>query len=173
MLRLLAPRYAADSVSQLSPAVLRSWGIDALMIDLDNTLVVWGEASPRQAVRDWVADLRRAGISACIVSNNLPRRVRAVAASLDLPAADGRFKPSADKLRRALRILGSARDRTAMVGDQVFTDILAGNRLGVPTVLTSPLAPGEPTRIRVQRGLERWLLARLARRGIIPQTPQV
>jgi HAD superfamily phosphatase (TIGR01668 family) len=173
VLRLLAPRYAADGVSRLSPAVLRAWGIDALMLDLDNTLVAWGEALPPQSVRDWVADLRRAGISACIVSNNLSNRVRAVAASLELPVADGRFKPSADKLRRALRILGSSSDRTAMVGDQIFTDILAGNRLGVPTILTAPLAPAEPSRIRMLRGLERWLLARLARQGLTPQAPQV
>jgi HAD superfamily phosphatase (TIGR01668 family) len=117
--------------------------------------------------------VRRAGISACIVSNNLSGRVRAIAASLELPAAAGRFKPSADKLRRAIRILGSSRERTAMVGDQVLTDILAGNRLGVPTVLTAPLSPTEPARIRMLRGLERWLLARLARGGVTPQTPQV
>jgi predicted HAD superfamily phosphohydrolase YqeG len=60
-----------------------------------------------------------------------------------------------------------------MVGDQIFTDILAGNRLGVPTILTAPLAPAEPSRIRMLRGLERWLLARLARHGLTPQTPQV
>jgi hypothetical protein len=60
-----------------------------------------------------------------------------------------------------------------MVGDQVLTDILAGNRLGVPTVLTAPLSPTEPARIRMLRGLERWLLARLARGGVTPQTPQV
>jgi HAD superfamily phosphatase (TIGR01668 family) len=173
VLRLLAPRYAVRRVVDLSPARLRAWGIEALMLDLDNTLVAWAEATPPAAVCAWVAELRQAGIGACIVSNNLSGRVRAVAAQLQLPAAEGRFKPSADKLRRALRILGSAPERTAMVGDQIFTDVLAGNRLGVPTILTEPLGPHEPRRIRILRRLERLLMALMARRGLVPRGPDV
>jgi hypothetical protein len=173
LLRALAPRYQVSSVCHLSPAVLRSWEIEALMLDLDNTLLPWGEASSPPEVLRWIAEVRRAGIRACIVSNNVSRRGRTASAHLQLPTAEGRFKPSTDKLRRALQILGSPPERTAMVGDQVFTDVLAGNRLGVPTVLTAPLAPREPARIRVQRGLERRLLAWLARRGLGPQMPKV
>jgi HAD superfamily phosphatase (TIGR01668 family) len=92
--------------------------------------------------------------------------VRRVASVLGLPHARGRFKPSASKLRDALAILGSAPARTAMVGDQLFTDILAGNRLGVPTVLTLPLAPQEPWRMVLMRSLERRVLAVLAHRGL-------
>lgn len=173
LLRVCAPRYAVASVCDLSPALLRRWGIDALMLDLDNTLVPWGADVPPPAVHAWMAGLRDAGVPACVVSNNLSARVRAVAAALHLPAAEGRFKPSADKLRRALRILDSLPERTAMVGDQVFTDVVAGNRLGVPTVLTAPLAPHEPARIRLVRGLERLVLHVLARGGIAPQSPTI
>lgn len=173
LLRVCAPRYTVASVCDLSPAVLRRWGIDALMLDLDNTLVPWGADTPPPAVRAWMAGLRDAGVPACIVSNNLSARVRAAAGALGLPAAEGRFKPSADKLRRALHILGSPPERTAMVGDQVFTDVVAGNRLGVPTVLTAPLAAYEPVRIRLLRGFERLVLRVLARGGIAPQLPAV
>lgn len=173
ILRLFAPRYYVSGVRRLSPAVLRAWGIEALMLDLDNTLVPWGEATPPPAIRAWIAELRAAGIRACIVSNNLSVRVRTASEHLQMPVAEGRFKPSAAKLRDALRILGSPPERTAMVGDQLFTDVVAGNRLGVPTVLTAPLAPREPARIRLLRGLERRLLAWLARRGMIPLTPEV
>jgi HAD superfamily phosphatase (TIGR01668 family) len=171
--RWLVPRYRAESVVQLSPAVLRAWGIDALMLDLDNTLVAWGETSPSPAILEWIDDLRRAGVRLCIVSNNLSGRVQQAAAALQLPTASGRLKPSADKLRRALRILGSSPARTAMVGDQLFTDVVAGNRLGVPTILTGPLAPHEPRRIRLVRRLERRLLMWLARRGSVPEAPPV
>lgn len=173
LLRLLAPRYAAQSVVQLSPGVLRAWGIFALMVDLDNTLVPWGASEPPRAVCEWVAGLREARIPACIVSNSLSGRARAIASSLRLPTAEGRFKPSVHKLRRALAILQTDPGSTAMVGDQLFTDVLAGNRLGVPTVLTAPLVPRDPLRIRAVRGVERRVLAALARRGLAPQTPQV
>jgi HAD superfamily phosphatase (TIGR01668 family) len=173
LLRLLAPRYRAATVTQLSPAVLRGWGIDALMLDLDNTLVFWRESTPPPAVRDWIAGLRAAGIPACVVSNRLSGRARAVSAGLGLPSAAGWFKPSTRKLREALRILGMPAERTAMVGDQLFMDVLAGNRLGAPTILVQPLGAREPLRTRLVRPIEGWVLALLVRWGLAPQVLQV
>ncbi len=172
-LRLLAPSYRVAAVVQLSPRLLRAWRVDALMLDLDSTLVAWGESAPPQGVCDWVAELHRSGIPACVVSNSYSSRARAVAEALGLPVAQGRFKPSAAKLRHALHILGTPPARTAMVGDQLFTDVLAGNRLGVPTILTGPLDPHEPLRIRLIRAIERRVLAALARRGMAPRSLEV
>lgn len=172
-LRLLAPRYAVDAVTDLTPRQLAAWGIEALMLDLDNTLVAWGAVQPPGPVLDWLAALRGAGIPTCVVSNSLSRRTRAVAATLGLPAAGGRSKPSADKLRQALRILGTPPARTAMVGDQLFTDVLAGNRLGVPTILSGPLLPREPLRVWIVRIAERFVLRALARRGVVPARPHL
>ncbi|MDR7556499.1 MAG: YqeG family HAD IIIA-type phosphatase [Armatimonadota bacterium] len=165
--RLLAPRHRVSGVAALSPALLRAWGIDAVMLDLDNTLVPWGADAPPPDVVAWLATLRQAGIAACLVSNSLSGRVRRAARLLGLPVAAGRFKPSAAKLRRALAIMGTAPARTAMVGDQLFTDVLAGNRLGVPTILVAPLSPREPWRVRLVRALERRVLAALAARGLL------
>lgn len=170
--RLLAPRHRVQSVTALTPPRLRAWGIEALMLDLDNTLVPWGEDAPPPAVTAWLAGLRQAGIPACLVSNNLSGRVRRAARLLDLPVAAGRFKPSAAKLRRALAIMGTAPARTAMVGDQLFTDVLAGNRLGVPTILVAPLDPREPLRLRLVRALERRVLTALAARGFTTALPE-
>ncbi len=173
LLSLLAPRYCVRAVTDLSPERLRAWQLDALMLDLDNTLVPWGGASPSAQITDWTSGLRQRGIPVCLVSNNISDRVRRVAGLLGLPYAQGRFKPSVAKLRHALDILGTPLSRTAMVGDQLFTDILAGNRLGVPTVLTAPLFPREPVRIIIMRALERRVLAALARRGLVAIPPEV
>jgi HAD superfamily phosphatase (TIGR01668 family) len=173
LLRLLAPRYYVAAVFHLTPSRLRAWGIEALMLDLDNTLVVWGRIEPPEEVLAWLEDLRQSGIPVCLVSNTLSRRLGAATVVFDLPAAPGRSKPSADKLRRALRILGTSPERTAMVGDQLFTDVLAGNRLGVPTILTGPLSPYEPLRVRFVRAIERFVLRMLARKGVVPVRPQV
>jgi HAD superfamily phosphatase (TIGR01668 family) len=171
LLALLAPRYRIRVVTDLTPAVLRDWGVEALMLDLDNTLVSWGEVDAPEAVRGWREELRRMRIPACVVSNNVNRRVRAAAAALDLPFSTGGYKPGTSKLRDALALLGTPPRRTAMVGDQLFTDILAGNRLGVPTILTAPLSPREPLRTRMLRRVERVVLAALADRGIRPREP--
>ncbi len=142
------------------------------MLDLDNTLVAWGRLDPPDEVVAWLEDLRRSGVPVCLVSNTLPWRLGAASAALGLPAAPGRSKPSADKLRRALRILGTPLGRTAIAGDQLFTDVLAGNRLGVPTILAGPLSPREPLRARVVRALERLVLRALARRGVEAEWPE-
>lgn len=160
---MLLPSHRVRAVFDLSPDLLRAWGVEALMLDLDNTLLAWDESDPPPEVGRWLAVMRHSGIPACLVSNSLSRRSREAASLLGLPIAAGRFKPSADKLRKALLILGTPPERTAMVGDQLFTDILAGNRLGVPTILTSPLSPREPLRIHMVRALERLFLAALAR----------
>lgn len=173
LMRLLAPRYCVDAVFDLTPPRLRAWGIEALMLDLDSTLVAWGRIEPPEEVLSWLLDLRRSGIPVCLVSNTLSRRLAAATVRLDLPAAPGRSKPSADKLRRALLILGTSPDHTAMVGDQLFTDVLAGNRLGIPTILTGPLSPHEPLRVRFVRAIERLVLRALARRGVVPVRPEV
>lgn len=173
LLRLLAPRYCVTAVFDLTPGQLRAWGIEALMLDLDNTLVAWGRIDPPDEILAWLEELRQAGIPVCLVSNTISRRLGAAALVLDLPAARGRSKPSAEKLRRALQILGTPAERTAMVGDQVFTDVLAGNRLGVPTILSGPLSVHEPLRIRLVRVIERFVLRTLARRGAVPTWPQV
>lgn len=143
------------------------------MLDLDNTVVAWGKIDPPEEVLAWLEDLRKAGIPVCLVSNTLSRRLGAAQVVFDLPVARGRSKPSADKLRQALRILGTSPERTAMVGDQIFTDVLAGNRLGVPTVLTGPISTYEPLRIRFVRAIERFVLRALACKGVAPIRPQV
>ncbi len=170
-LRLLAPRYRVRIVTDLTPSVLRAWQIEGLMLDLDNTLVHWGEAAPPGPVGAWIDELQRARIPTCLVSNNVNRRVRTAAGLLGMPFAEGRYKPSGSKLRHALLLLGTPPQRTAMVGDQLFTDILAGNLMGVPTVLTTPLSPRESLRTRTLRIFERLVLMILARRGITPQEP--
>jgi putative phosphatase len=172
-LRWLVPTHRATAVDRLTPSVLRAWGVDALMLDLDNTVVAWGSLTPPVSVTAWIADLHRAGVRVCLVSNSLSRRAREAAARLGLPIARGRFKPSTAKLRDALRVLDVAPGRSAIVGDQLFTDILAGNRLGIRTVLTTPLSAREPIRVRVVRVVERWLLGAMVRQGLITASPEV
>ena len=54
--------------------------------------------------------------------------------------------------------MGTTPDSSAMIGDQLFTDIYGGNRLGLLTILVNPLSPRDalPTKL-LQRPLERLL----------------
>lgn len=162
MIRWLAPRAVAASVPAIDPATLRALGIRGLIVDLDNTLVPFGRADVSPQVRAWLDRLAAAGIAAAVASNGPPARVAALSATLALPAVRG-LKPAAGPFRRALSLLRTRPEETAVVGDQVFTDILGGNVLGLYTILVEPLSGRDFLGTRVARAVERWLRPRLVR----------
>ncbi|MDR5704407.1 MAG: YqeG family HAD IIIA-type phosphatase, partial [Armatimonadota bacterium] len=130
MIRLLTPKRIVDSIYDIDLEELKRRGIEALLLDLDNTLVPWGFWDVSPEVQEWVARIKAHGMRACIVSNDFSPRVFAVAHHLGIPAVAGAKKPTRGAIRRALQILQVPPTRAAMVGDQLFTDILAGNLLG-------------------------------------------
>ena len=115
-------------------------GVELVLVDRDNTCVPRDAGHAPEAVTDWIARAQRAGIDVCLVSNNFhSREVRASAEELGIPCVvDHAMKPAPFALRRAMRLTGHDAAHTLMVGDQVFTDVLAGNLAGVRTVLVRP-----------------------------------
>jgi uncharacterized protein len=105
-----------------------------------------------------------------LLSNNLYQtRIARIAKSLDLPYFHGAGKPSRRKLRQAVAQMQLPPERIAMVGDRVFTDVLAGNRLGMFTILVEPLqAIGETERRLDLRNLEIWISQRLRTSRVKP-----
>lgn len=164
MLNHCRPDLILDRLEHLDLQLLAERGIRALLLDLDNTLCTWGSRELSGPRREWVESARRR-FRLCIVSNTvLGRRLRAVGADLQLPTVArwgvGR-KPFAGAIRAGLKITGSAPQETAIVGDQVFADILGGNRLGLLTVWIPPLDPREFISTMCVRGAERLLLRHL------------
>ena len=146
------------TVYDIDLSALRARGIRGVILDLDNTIVPWGarEVSPRLPV--WIAAVQDAGMRLCIVSNNMGSRVMSIAKQLGLPIVVGALKPRRRALRRALIVMGTAPEATALVGDQLFTDILGGNRLGLHTILVRPQSRTEFALTRLVRLTERFLL---------------
>ena len=139
-----------------------------MVLDLDNTLVMWHALEVSTEVRQWVRDLHDAGIKMCLLSNtHKPKRVRVVAEDLGIHFVPGGAKPRRRGFRRAVEAMGLQIEETAMVGDQLFTDIWGGNRTGLRTILVEPIAAREfwGTKI-VQRPLERLYFQRLTNLGI-------
>jgi HAD superfamily phosphatase (TIGR01668 family) len=164
--QLLTPDRIVRHVSDLTPALLtEQHGIRAVICDLDNTLAEWRSDHIADEVSHWLQALRDTGIGVCIASNtrNLHRLER-IAASMGIAHVPGNAnKPGISGLKRALALLNAHPGEAAMVGDQLFTDIVAGNRLGLYTVLVNPLSPREFIGTRViSRNLE-WLVLRGAR----------
>lgn len=138
---LLRPNLWVGSVSEIEVGHLRSEGIRGLILDLDETLVSALEHTPSPEVHAWIQAMKDA-FSIYIVSNNFDAaRVQQVADELDVPCAFRAAKPRRRGFREALAIMGLAPHEVAIVGDQLFTDVLGGNRLGAYTILATPIAP--------------------------------
>ena len=159
---LLTPSLIVRHVSDVPATFLAERGIRAVVSDLDNTLLPWhGDGEPAPEVLVWLADLRAAGIGVCLASNTRRHdRLRRLAEGWGVFHVPGNAsKPGTGGLRRALDLLGARADESAMFGDQLFTDIVAGNRLGMTTVLVNPLSAREFVGTRyVSRTLERLVL---------------
>jgi HAD superfamily phosphatase (TIGR01668 family) len=127
------------SVLNLTPDIIQQYELRGLVLDVDETLVpiTVGAVSPE--LRQWVEQIR-ACAALWLVSNNLSEaRIGGIARSLNLPYYLGAAKPSRRKIRAALRSMDLPSHQVAMVGDRLFTDVLAGNRLGMFTILVEPI----------------------------------
>ncbi|HUW64599.1 MAG TPA: YqeG family HAD IIIA-type phosphatase [Spirochaetia bacterium] len=156
------PDLVLPSVSHLDGAMLLERGIKGLLFDLDNTIIRRDAAILDQPAEQRLQELLAGGFRLAIVSNNGRTRVSGLARQLGVPYVSRAVKPFGPSFKRAMQQTGTSRSETAVVGDQVFTDVLGGNLLGLYTILVRPL-PGKEffgTRL-ISRPLERLVLGRL------------
>jgi len=133
-----ADRYVA-SLDLVDVGELRSWGVRLVLLDRDNTCVPRGAEVAPEGVHAWFSRARSAGLEICLVSNNFhAREVRISADELGCDAIAHAMKPAPIAVWRALALEGVPAEQTVLIGDQVFTDVVAANLAGVRTILVHP-----------------------------------
>ncbi|MCD8005128.1 MAG: YqeG family HAD IIIA-type phosphatase [Oscillospiraceae bacterium] len=132
----------------MSGPALAAAGVRVLLADLDNTLVPYGVPLPTQALRDWNRSLAAAGVTLFVLSNNRhTQRPCVFCESLGVPYLGHAGKPKTGGFYKALEQMEVKPAQAAVVGDQIFTDILGGNRAGIATILVRPIRlAGNPGR---------------------------
>ncbi|MGD9496633.1 MAG: YqeG family HAD IIIA-type phosphatase [Armatimonadota bacterium] len=167
----LTPDEAVRSIAEISLDALVEGGIRGLLLDVDNTLVPYGstQIDAERLAWMWQAIKR---FPVCLLSNSVRgKRVQALTERLGVPGVCVWLwdrKPLGGGFRRALARLGTAPQHTAMIGDQLLTDIVGGNRAGLYTIWVQPITAREFVFTRqVSRRIERMIARRLARRGIV------
>lgn len=164
MLRPFTPHLYVTHVAHIPLGDLARRGIKGLLLDLDNTLLERRSEGFEPAIIHWVATAKSQGFDLCLVTNAPPARTARMAELLGVSGVPRSNKPLTGGLRRGLALLGLRPDQAAMVGDQVFTDVWAGNRLGMYTILVRPMSRKESILTWVKRPLERLVLARMRHR---------
>lgn len=168
-MRGLRPSEYRNSIFEIDLDKLRRMGKRAIMLDLDNTLVRWNDPAPTPALLNWLAEARVHGLHPCIVSNNSGARVREFASRVGIPCVSSAGKPRVKGFVEAMQRLGVEPGETVVVGDQIFTDILGGNRAGAYTILVVPIDRREFIGTRLVRIIERRVLNYLQRRGLLTE----
>lgn len=138
MKRSLVPDRFFSVYHDLTPAILNEDGIRALLLDVDNTLAPYEQAEPDDALRAWFSSLAEAGIRVALVSNNNEARIALFNRTLSLPAYPNAHKPLRKTTRRVLSDLGVRAEETALMGDQIFTDVGTARAAGLARAYTVP-----------------------------------
>lgn len=158
MRRYFCPDFYVQTYRDVTVDFLLSHNIHYLLLDIDNTFAPYEQAEPDEEILAWFGDIRAAGIFAAFVSNNGAERVELFNAKIGLPIYPKGKKPLRIHTKRAMEKLGAIPEETAVIGDQIFTDVWAGKLLGVRTILLPPIKDKRDVFTRFKRLLERPVL---------------
>ena len=158
---LVRPWRRERAITDVDVDELAASGVRCVLFDRDNTVVPRDTGVAPEPVMDWICRVREAGIALCMVSNNFhSQQVEASAAELGCAVVHHAMKPAPFAVRRALAIVGVDASEAVLIGDQVFTDVMAGNLAGVRTILVEPQSTSDLWYTHIFRVFERAIGAR-------------
>lgn len=152
---LLKPDIKLDKITDITPEILKKYNLNSLILDVDNTLSTHHGHVLTDGLPEWLELMKNEGIKLMVLSNSKEKRVKPFAEKINLPFISLGLKPLPFGYIRALKAMGSKRKNTAIVGDQIFTDVLGGNLVGVKTILLTPILLETTAGFRFKRKLER------------------
>lgn len=154
MFERFRPDEVAPGLKDINLERLQKKRLRGIICDIDNTLLPWDHDVPDQETREWIEQAKNLGIQVVLLSNALPRRANSLSEQLEIPARAQAIKPRRKGFKKALEEMGLEPGEVAVVGDQIFTDVWGGNRMGMYTILVSPLAEKEFFSTKILRCLE-------------------
>ena len=158
------PDYRFESFDKATAEFLLSKGVKGIILDIDNTLEPYENATPGSHVLAWLSSLSEAGIKTAIVSNNGKERVEMFNKDIGMPAYYKSGKPFKKKILMAMDDMGTDKSNTILMGDQVFTDVWGAHNAGIPAILVPPIKDKRDLFTRFKRLLEKPFLKKYERR---------
>jgi len=149
------PDFAVEAVYDLTVQSLKNQGIKAVLVDLDNTLDGTSE------MKQWLHDLRDAGIRIIVVSNNSKKRVQRAVEKFGIDYVYWALKPFTFGIDRAMKEFHYDKNEVVMVGDQLMTDIRAAHRAGIRSILVKPLVQHDSIKTKINRARERRVMKQI------------
>ena len=169
MLNRLYPDIYIESIEYLPIEELKKRGIKALVFDIDNTIAPYDVAEPDEWALNILENLKREGFKICLLSNNKENRIKIFNRRIGAYAYWRAGKPGIKVLKEAMDNMDCDNTTTAMVGDQVFTDVWCGHNAKMLTVMTKPICGRDQLVTKIKRPLEKavmWFYFRRKRKNV-------
>lgn len=157
----------ASSLYEIDIEFFKRLKIKTILTDLDNTLDSYKVKSPSKEAIELVKKFKDHGITIIIVSNNYHHRVEPYASALGVKMTSMNMKPFAFKIKKLLKEDNLKREETLLVGDQLLTDILAGNVAGLKTILVKPLTKEDQNFTKFRRIFEKRKIKKLVKLNLL------
>ncbi|WP_141431437.1 YqeG family HAD IIIA-type phosphatase [Bacillus sp. 03113] len=167
MLKHFLPDQHVKSILEITPDFLKAKGVKGIITDLDNTLVEWDRPYATPTIIKWFEEMKKNNIKVTIVSNNNESRVKAFSEPLNIPFLFQARKPMRRAFKRALLVMNIKKEEAVVIGDQLLTDVLGGNRSGFQTILVVPVAQTDGFITKFNRKVERQILNWFRKKGLI------
>ena len=133
------PVVMTSNVTELTPQFLQNQNIRLLMLDFDNTIVPYTTDIPTEKMEIWIRGMLASHIQLCVVSNSKRERVKIFCSKYGLDCVTHARKPFSKGINACLQRYGFAAGQCALVGDQIFTDVLGANCAGVRSILVKAI----------------------------------
>ena len=159
------PEYYFETFDKASAEFLLSIGVKGIVLDVDNTLEPYENATPGAHVVAWLDSLKKVGIGAAIVSNNGGERINLFNKELGLPVYYKAKKPFKKNVLCAMKDMGTDETNTILMGDQVFTDVWAAHNTGIRAILVPPIKDKTDIFTKFKRLLEKPILKKYKKRN--------
>ena len=159
------PSLYLDSVKNINPTLLKKNNIKGLILDVDNTLIDYYRNLVDGAEK-WCEELKNEGIKCIILSNSNKRsKVEEVAEKLNIDYIMFAKKPLKSGFKRALNKLELKPEEVAVVGDQLFTDVIGAKRMNMFSILVKQVGEKDIFITKLKRPIENAIIKKYLEKG--------
>ncbi len=163
---IFVPDMYMQSIYTINYKKLKKRGIKCLLFDLNNTLASYEMDYPDTKLKELIFDLSD-DFKVIIVSNSNKNRIRPFKEVLNIDSSFSSSKPSVKKLKKIMDLYHFKDTEIAFIGDELLTDIWAGNKMNFTTILVNAISEDEPLATRINRHFERKIIKKLNKKGIL------
>lgn len=160
------PDETVSSTYEIDFKQLYKEGYRGILFDIDNTLVEHGKEANGEAV-ELFESLKEMGYQCCLISNNKRQRVSSFNEKVGVHMIYDAHKPGKKGYQNAMERMGTTKDNTLFVGDQLFTDIWGAKRLGIRNILVKPINKNEEIQIVIKRRFEKIVLKEYRQKKVL------